>query len=259
MTVHRWDIAEDNLLAFKVANATFTRCISKQGHAEVQARIRVADRGKVVVVHMGTPLPCIEAAVNAPHPIFTIITPANFVPKKGHIYLIQACALLVARGVRNFRCLLVGRGPLAKRLRDEIGKRKLGSFVRLVGQKPNEELREMYLSGSVDAVVLPSIVTEDGQYEGIPVSLMEAMAACLPVISTRTGAVDELVDPSCGKLVREKDPTALAEAILELMNEPGKAQALGVSARRKIEAEFDDEQIAQTLLAMFEHYAREPV
>jgi len=240
VTLHRWDITEDNMLKLKVKQAAFVRCISEDGRREVLHIVGEVHRDKVKVLHMGvrlpgTPLP----QFRPPRPDFVIACPANLVPKKGHRFLIEACGWLKERGVRNFRCLIIGDGPLEAELRQQVAELGLEEVVKFMGRLPHGELMRMYKQGEVDAVVLPSIVTDDGEKEGVPVALMEAMAYGIPVVSTNTGGIPELLSNGAGMIVREKDGRHLADAVERLIEDEKLAREIGERGRRKVDEEFN--------------------
>ncbi len=240
MTLHRWDIAENNLLKLKVERAAFVRCISEDGRREVLRIVGEKYQHKVKVLHMGVRIPEVPSAPKRhPKPVFVVACPANLVPVKGHRFLIEACALLKEAGVRNFRCLIIGDGPLEAELRQKVAQLGVEEIVRFVGRMPHGDLTRMYERGEVDAVVLPSIVTDDGEREGIPIALMEAMAYGIPVISTNTGGIPELLLGEAGILVREKDARELAEAIEKLMGDKDLCSEVGCRGYHKVSEEFN--------------------
>jgi colanic acid/amylovoran biosynthesis glycosyltransferase len=101
-------------------------------------------------------------------------------------------------------------------------------------------------------MVLPSVTAEDGQMEGIPVALMEAMAAGVPVVATRLSGIPELVrDGEGGLLVPERDPAALAEAMERLARDPTLGGRLAEGARRAVERDFDRARNVERLEALF--------
>lgn len=240
ITLHRWDIAEDNMLKFKVEKAVFARCISEDGRKEVLQIAGEAYQDKIKVLHMGVRIPeTLPEMTQHPQVMFVIACPANFVPVKGHRFLVEACALLVKQGFNSFQCLLIGDGPLEESIRRQVAKLGVEEFVKFVGRLPHDELLRMYKEGKVSAVVLPSVVTEDREREGIPVSLMEAMTYGIPVISTATGGIPELLGGGAGILVGEGNTKELTDAIQRLMNDPLLRQELSVKGKWWIKEHFD--------------------
>ena len=254
-TAHRWDIPENNLLKEKCRTAAFVRVIDEGGSREVKEIVNdSALAEKVRIIHMGVNLSPSKAS-GASADLFNFICPANLLPKKGHRYLLEACRILAAKGLK-FKCLVAGDGPLGEELKHLADDLKLGERVEFVGRLPHERLLGMYERGDVKAVVLPSIVTSHDDKEGIPVSLMEAMANSIPVISTRTGGVPELIGDGSGVMVEERDPKAIAEAIEGLRNNKAFYGSVSRRGREKIESDFNMGGIAEKLMNLFS--GREP-
>lgn len=247
-TAHRWDIIEGNLLARKTAHAKFARFISKDGLE--MARMKGVGGEKALVLHMGVQLLEREGEVGgclaASRP-FRVLCPASLVPVKGHKYLIQAISLL-PEGVELW---LAGDGELRAEIETQVRELGLSEKVHLLGQLPHEALTRLYPENQVDVVVLPSIDLGGGLHEGIPVSLIEAMSFGIPVISTRTGGIPELLEGGAGLLVPPQDPKALADAIRKLMENPQLHQAIGIAGRTRVQDKFASEHVAARLEALF--------
>lgn len=145
------------------------------------------------------------------NPIPLIIAIGRLIDKKGFADLVRACDVLKKRG-REFRCEIIGEGPLENELRAEIAKRDLKSHVNVAGPKSQKEVVERLASARV--LVLPSVVDPNGGRDNLPTVIMEAMAAGLPVVSTSVGGIPEMVvHDETGFLVQPGDGTALADAI----------------------------------------------
>jgi glycosyltransferase involved in cell wall biosynthesis len=174
-------------------------------------------------------------------------------PIKGFDVLVDALGELAKTG-RKFRCRIIGSGPLEGDLRARIDRHGIGDWVELLGARPQAEVRAALNAASV--FVLPSVVTATGDRDGIPVSLMEAMALGTPVVSTRVSGIPELIeDGREGLLVPEKDAAALAAAIARLLDDPDLGPRLAVAARAKVEREFDASVEARKLLELLAHAA----
>jgi glycosyltransferase involved in cell wall biosynthesis len=166
---------------------------------------------------------------------------------KGHRFLVEACRILVERGL-EFECRLVGDGPLRQDLEDRVQSTNLGARVLFEGERTRAEV--MALIDGADVLVLPSIPTASGRREGIPVVLMEAMASGLAVIASGISGIPELVaDERSGLLVAPRDPEAIANAVMRLAVDPDLRDRLVRAARRTIETEFDLDANAGALLA----------
>lgn len=252
ITLHRWDINENNLLEIKVASAAFVRCIAEDGRRDLLALIGERHQDKVKVIHMGVNL---QASAPSPQPSahsqFVIACPGDFIPKKGQRFLIEAIGILKSQGRGNIHCLLIGEGPMERKLRRQVAQLGLENSITFLGFLPHSELLAMLKKGAIAAVVMPSIVTDDGEKEGIPVALMEAMAFGVPVIATNTGGIPELLSRDSGILVPEKSAEALATAILRLITDTAGARRLAAQGRKMVEEEFEIGKIANTLLQWF--------
>jgi glycosyltransferase involved in cell wall biosynthesis len=174
-----------------------------------------------------------------------VLAVARLVEKKGLDDLIRACAVLRTRR-RSFRCRIVGGGVLRDRLESLIRKERLEKLVSLEGETDHDGVLRWYRQASV--MVSPSVVTSDGDRDGIPNVLVEAAACGVPVVSTPVSGIPELVQHGrTGLLVRPRDPVALAEAIDVLLQSPALREKLRAGARRLVEAEFDLRRNAVTI------------
>lgn len=250
-TAHADDIyVERSMLDEKIRHAHFVVTISEYNKRFLSELYGEAIANKIVVVHCGVDssvfVPRTHASSNS---LFTIVCVARLEQKKGHTYLVEACAQLKAQGL-SFRCLLVGDGEERSQIEGQIKRLGLEDSVILLGQQPRSRVTE--LLAEADAVVLPSVTTAKGRQEGIPVALMEALAAELPVVASAISGIPELVeDGQTGLLVPERDPTALAAALARLQNDRDLGRRLGAAGRLKVQREFDLQRNTATLHRMF--------
>jgi glycosyltransferase involved in cell wall biosynthesis len=171
------------------------------------------------------------------------------VEMKGFSDLVDACALLRARGL-EFRCTIVGEGPLRDALQDRIARLGLASQVQLQSPLPQAEIRR--LLGEAACFVLPCVTAGNGDQDGIPNVLMEAMAARVPVVSCATSGVPELVQHEVtGLLAETRDPASLARAIERLLGDPVLARRLVRAGRSRVDAQFDIRTNAGRLASLF--------
>lgn len=178
-----------------------------------------------------------------------ILAVGRLVEKKGFRHLLDALARLRDEGVA-WRAVLAGDGPLLPALREQRAALDLES-LEIAGPLQIADVRR--LLGEADAFVLPCVVAPDGDIDGIPVSLMEAMASGCPVVSTSVSGIPELLnDGAAGLIVPPADPLALAGAIRRLRDEPGLAPRLSEAGRRRIEAAFEIDGEAAKLHAFFD-------
>jgi colanic acid/amylovoran biosynthesis glycosyltransferase len=249
-TLHRWDIQENNMLEEKARTAEFIRCISEHGKQELITIIGEKYESKIKVIHMGADVSPLTFDKGSRNRIFTIAVPANLIEVKGHKYLIEAIGSMAAGGAKDFQCVFYGDGHLRGKLINNINERGLNGFINMPGAIPHEELIELYKNREIDCVVLPSINTSSGEHEGIPVALMEAMALGIPVVSTDTGAIPELLYGGAGMLVKEKSSADLAAAIQTLMGENSVAEEMALAARRRMESDFDIKKNVREMLRL---------
>ncbi|MBF0244953.1 MAG: glycosyltransferase family 4 protein [Planctomycetes bacterium] len=173
----------------------------------------------------------------------------RLVEKKGHIVLLRALAELAR--VRRVECEIAGEGPLRGPLEDFLKASDLFSAVAFVGQRRPADMASLYAKS--DLLVHPSVEAADGDMEGIPNVILEAMMHGLPVVASRTAGIPEaLVDGESGILVEPGDPAALAAALTRLLDDPALAQRMGRCGREKALREFDQRRNIEALLSLIE-------
>lgn len=250
-TAHRWDIAENNLIALKARKAAFARAIDRRGAQELATHASL-EGWMPHVIHMGVPVHESGASrpVQVPRSTVRAVMAANFVGIKGHSYLVEAMRLLRDRGVRIL-LELPGDGPLRAGVEGKVRGYGLDEEVKFLGPVPHEQLLARLQAGTWDLMVLPSIEDGTGAREGIPVSLMEAMSCGVPVISTNSGGIPELLDNGAGVLVPPKDPAALAEAMEHLIRDPALRRQMAKAGRQRVQEWFNLEKVVGELLLRF--------
>ncbi len=167
-----------------------------------------------------------EMGVKAGQPVVGVI--AQLIPRKGHRYLLEAIPGIL-RWLPDTQFLFFGTGALAEELRKAIVQAGLAGNVRLVGFR--EDLERIL--PCLDAVVHPATM------EGLGVSLLQAAACGVPVVASRVGGIPEIVrDGVNGHLVPPRDPAALQQALLSLLQDKGLARKMGMAGRLLVEQEF---------------------
>ncbi len=178
----------------------------------------------------------------------TILSVARFREKKGLLTLIRACHLLNVRGYR-FCCRIVGFGPLQSTMESLISKLNLEHIVTLTGQQSLQDVVGLYRQA--DIFTLPCQVAQNGDRDGIPNVLMEAMACRLPVVTTGVSGIPELIQHDHnGLLVPQQDPEALALALAHLLDNPAIRQRLGQAGRETIAEHFSSCHASHRLKAL---------
>jgi glycosyltransferase involved in cell wall biosynthesis len=178
-----------------------------------------------------------------------ILSVAQLWERKGLRFLVEACGLLRDRGT-VFRCEIIGEGPQRPELQALVDRLGLADHVVLTGALPFPEVVARYRRASV--FVLPCIVTEEGDRDGIPNVILEAMASGLPVVSTPVSGIPEVVrDLDTGLSVPERDAAGIADAVHRLFGDPELASGMADRARELVRAEFDLDRNVDRLLEQF--------
>jgi glycosyltransferase involved in cell wall biosynthesis len=245
------DLNPRDLLPRKLAAARFVATCTGANAEHLRARASDAERVHTIYHGLDTRYFAPDGKrVGDARPL--VVSVGRFVEKKGFAYLVQACARLRAAGV-PMRCVIVGeRGPDYARIARMIVDARLDDCVELRGPVSQDALRTLYRDASL--FVLPCQVVADGDRDGIPNVLAEAMATGLAVVSTDVSGIPELVTHGAdGLLVPARDADALADAMRGLIEDPALRRRLGEAARAKICASFD---ATRTTRALHELFAR---
>ena len=175
----------------------------------------------------------------------TIVSIGRLIDKKGFADLIRACALLKKRG-RDFRCEIIGEGPLENDLRAQIAELDLKSQVNLAGPKTQTQIIQQLAQASM--LALPCVVDPDGARDNLPTVIMEAMAAGLPIVSTTVGGIAEMVaHGESGFLVEPHHSVALAGAIEKVIVDQALARRLGQAGYERAQQLFSIEKNVREL------------
>jgi len=224
----------------KLADSSFTTTCT--GHNADELRRLRAD-ADVRCIHHG-----VDVTRFAPQPdreptdVPVVLAVGRLREKKGFDTLLQASAELVRSGVPH-RVRIVGYGPQEKALRDMVRDLGLGEVVSLVGTVTRDEVVAEYRNATV--VAQPCRVLDDGDRDGIPNVLLEAMASAVPVVTTAVSGIPELVSSEhTGLLVPPHDPRALARALERVITDPRLAHRLGSAGRAEVERSWTAERSA---------------
>jgi len=260
-TAHARDIyAVPNALPEKIRRARFVVTCSLYNVDYLSRLSPDTEPNHVVRLFYGVDndrLASVRPQLDSPNGSPLIFTAARLVAKKGFDTLIEACGVLRDRGV-DFRCEIGGDGPLCEELAAQVERLKLEDRVQLLGWQSHDALLERYASATCFAQ--PCRVTGDGDRDGIPNALIEAMGASLPTIATPVSGIPELIsDTENGLLVPPDDIEALVGALSRLLTEPELRVSLGNAARKTVSTEFDLKTNASTLAKMCQSMSQNPI
>ncbi len=260
-------VSDPRHLALRIADAEFVVTCSASARDElVRLAGRAADRVRLVPhgVDVTRFRPRADGQPVARPPVswrpdeapaagdpLRILAVGRLVEKKGYDVLLDALARLSAsQPPAPFTCRIVGDGPLAGHLRNRAEALGIGPLVVFDGARPHWAVAEAY--GDADVFVQASVVLPDGDRDGIPNVLLEAMASGLPVVATSVAGIPEAVaDGETGLLVPGADPDALAAAIARLAADPGLRATLGRAARARVLDQFDRRATVRTMATLF--------
>jgi glycosyltransferase involved in cell wall biosynthesis len=216
-------------------------------------QIAPSQQSKFSLVYHGVNLKDFQPAQNgdalsaAEKPI--ILSVGRLVEKKGFQDLLQALLIVKERG-RRFCCTIYGDGPLSQTLQKWLEDHNMAGDVMLMGDSTQQELISIYQKATLFA--LTPVQTEDGDRDGIPNVLLEAMAVGLPVVTTAVAGIPELVeDNQNGLLYQPHDVDGISSGILELLDNAEKRKLLGDLASKKVQEQFDLAQAARRLKTLF--------
>jgi glycosyltransferase involved in cell wall biosynthesis len=232
------------------ASAVVTCC---GANLEYLKRIAPTQHAKFSLIYHGVntrdfkPVSSAEASSVPENPI--ILSVGRLVEKKGFQDLLQALLMVKERGQR-FHCTIYGDGPLYRQLESWIEEHDMTVEITLKGNRTQEELITMFQTATL--FVLTPAQTDDGDRDGIPNVLLEAMAVGLPVITTAVAGIPELVDnDQNGLLYRPHDVDGISSGILELLENVEKRRQFGSAASKKVREQFDIDQAARQLRTLF--------
>lgn len=248
---HQW-YARCYRLIYRGADRVVAVCDAVAEDLTRRAGVRVAPEKIRVLRHSVMPedlavspetLSDVQAQLGWPPSSVIIAVIASLLLGKGHRYLLQAMACLAQR-VPSLRCAIIGDGP--ERAALEALAVRLGVADRVTFTGPLEESRKNAVIHLSRAIILPSLG------EGLPVSILEAMALGIPVIATDVGGTRELVDDGVtGFVVPPGDPGALAAAMAQLASDEPLARRLGSAGQARLRAEFSPEDATARLVALY--------
>jgi glycosyltransferase involved in cell wall biosynthesis len=249
VSVHARDLyTQDGArLRHRLAGAAFVTACTRHGFDLVRRLLPDLAPERLFLLHHGLPPAVLASGGTAGTAILAV---GRLEEKKGFGCLIAALGRLAAAGNEAPPCVIAGDGPLCAALVRQAADAGLGARVRFVGAVTQEELAGLLRAAAL--FVLPSVVAADGDHDGLPNALLEAMAVGLPVVSTTaSAAVEVIADGENGLLVPPADPAALADAIARLLRSPQLCARLGAAGQARVRQEFDLARNTAPLVARF--------
>ena len=237
LTAHANDIYIDPiLLPLKLSQARFVATCTDYNRQHLQAIVHL--NGKLHCLYHGLDLEAYLPPVPHSMELIPMITSVGQLKeKKGFKYLLHACQILKSKGY-IFNCQIIGEGNLRQELERQIRELSLENLVTLRGALPHESVIEQYRQSTL--FVLPCITGSDGDRDGIPNVILEAMAMQLPVVSTHHSGIPEVIRSGInGLLVPPADAQSLADAIANLIDEPSLRTELGKRGWQTVTEQFN--------------------
>lgn len=257
-TAHGTDILGDppRRLAEKVRRAPLTICVSDNGRAQLLRMVGEEHWPKVRVIRCGLDarwegngIPPAGTERGADEPL-RILAVGRLEREKGHSFLIDAVAALLARGLA-VELRIVGDGSRRESLASQAKELGIEAQVEFAGKAGQDRIQEHY--AAADLFCLPSLG------EGVPVVLMEAMAMGVPVVATNVGGVSELVeDGESGKLASPASAEELSEAIAALIDDPEARERMRAAGRQRVLERHSIERAADSIFAELSRVTQAP-
>lgn len=225
-----------SLLHLKLSCAQMIFTISDFNHRYMTKELGI-DGEKIQIVRCGVNTERFQRRSYPVNGIPIILSIGSLVEKKGHDVLIEACAYLKEQGLR-FNCKIIGTGPLREKLLSLKEFLNIQDCIQFCDLVHHSELLPYF--EEADVFVLACVEAKDGNMDGIPVALMEAMAMEIPVVSTKLSGISELIESGlCGVLVEPGDPRVLADRIGQLLGDRQLRRRMGKRGRDKVLLDYD--------------------
>lgn len=255
-TAHAWDIyCSGTPLRELIAAAQFTATCTEANVRYLHTQCREEDRDKVVLIRHGIELESFCSEDWRPSKPFRCLAIGRLVGKKGFDVLLKAFGILNDRRIPAV-CNIVGEGPereSLEQLREETG---VQDSVQFLGARPSSDTLQRLRES--EALIVPSIITSEGDRDGLPNVILEAAANGIPIIASDLPGISEFVaDEVSGLLASSGDPKSLADKIEVLTADDGTiAETLRRNARRIVEEEYDIRKNVEPLIPLFSRSGR---
>jgi colanic acid/amylovoran biosynthesis glycosyltransferase len=237
VTCHAHDIFRSQMmLATKFREAAFVRTISNFNADFLRSKLGSEVTQSVQVIRCGVNVDTPKSPRQQNHDEFTILFVGSLQFRKGVQVLLRALEDLGPN--REWRCRIVGDGPMANELKAIAARSQVANRIEFLGPRTAEEVERQY--SLADVLVTPSVAGLGGRAEGIPTVLMEGLSNFVPVVASNQTGIPELVrDGETGLLFEPGDHVALARCLVEIMENPKRAAGLAKRGYALVEQEFN--------------------
>jgi len=238
-TAHAWDIYQvDIMLEDKLNDAAKVITISEYNKRYLIEKFPTTDPEKIRVIHCGVDLRKFNPSEIKKNKIFTILSVGRLTQKKGFDVLLRACSLLNNKKL-PIKCKIVFvKGDFEKEIFELYDNLNLEEYVELIHGLRQDELLDCY--NRADCFVLPCIISDDNDRDGIPVVILEALAMEIPVVSTNVSGIPEVViNNQTGLVVEPNNAEDLANTIEKLYLDEKLRTTLGLKGRQLVEQQFE--------------------
>jgi colanic acid/amylovoran biosynthesis glycosyltransferase len=242
----------DNLLPEKVRDAVL---ISGDSRAALQqlGALTGGENGKFRLTYNGVPLTTPGPAPVRLQPPYRLLALGRFVEIKGFDFLLQAARLLKDAGI-DFQLTLAGAGPTGGQLKRLARKLGLAREIFFPGFIPHDRVAGLFYG--TDIFIMPSTVHPSGDRDGLPTVILEALLHRVPVIATDVAGIGEVIeDGLTGLLIPQRDPQAIAAAVLQMIRDRDQALTMAERGRSLIWQDFDPERNHRRVLELFQGIA----
>lgn len=251
---HDLFLSDPRELARRVSQAAWVRTISRYNRRFLRSLAPEVPTRRIEVIRAGIDLPSLPYRAPRRNPdVFEIVSVGRLVKIKGMDVLLAAASLLPLDG---WRLSVVGGGPQHERLEQMVTSFGLEDRVRLLGPLVKDDVAA--LLQKADLFVLACKRDREGNMDGIPSALTEAMASGIPTVSTRVSGIPELLGGGAGLLIDPDDPDALATAIYSLMSDSVLRTRISITARHRVERGYDLHKTGKLLAARLSTLAEIP-
>jgi glycosyltransferase involved in cell wall biosynthesis len=234
-----------------ISNSTFTE---KKTHEVYPSKRSVVISPGVDVnrFYPQAKIPDLRKILNIAVDDIFVLAIGKFIPRKGFEYLIKAFNIIVhQRGMTHVKLRIGGRGPLRPKYENMIDQYSLGDYIGFLEYIKDEDIPSYY--SEADIFVLPSIVDERGDTEGLGVVFLEANACRTPVIGSKVGGISDVIkDGVNGFYVRQKNSLDLAEKIIRLSDAKELRNKMGDNGRNLVEEQFNWETLANKIIDVYD-------